>query len=138
MWSAPGTLKTFYLLLSCFREKYVLVPQASTSTGAWGVCLCISRIRQSETKNLSTPFPQTARHDRRPKVRKAAMAATVELLRLHAGKRVWVLGRQVADFSNNVLAACTASDCLPTLHLLGFLQEVRFVDGCVVCPSIST
>lgn len=89
-------------------------------------------------KNLSTPFPQTARHDRRPKVRKAAMAATVELLRLHAGKRVWALGLQVADFSNNVLAACTASDCLPTLHLLGFLQEVRFVDGYVVCPSIST
>lgn len=66
------------------------------------------------------------------------MAATVELLRLHASKRVWALGRQVADFSNNVLGACTASDCLPTLHLLGFLQEVRFVRGCLVCCVGST
>lgn len=66
------------------------------------------------------------------------MAATVELLRLHAGKRAWALGRQVADFSNNVLAACTASDCLPTLHLLGFLQEVRaaarmWTEGKCIC-----
>lgn len=61
------------------------------------------------------------------------MAATVDMLRLHAGKRAWTLGQQVADFSNNVLAACTASDCLPTLHLLGFLQEVkeREKDGAV-------
>ena len=79
-WSSPGLLKTFFGLLSCFREK-------------------------------------------RPKVRKAAMQATVELLRLHAGKKVWVLGKQVTDFSVNVLEACTASDCVPTLHLLGFLQE---------------
>ena len=79
-WSSPGLLKTFFGLLSCFREK-------------------------------------------RPKVRKAAMQATVELLRLHVGKKVWVLGKQVTDFSVNVLEACTASDCVPTLHLLGFLQE---------------
>lgn len=61
------------------------------------------------------------------------MAATVELLRLHAGKRAWALGRQVADFSNNVLAACTASDCLPSLHLLGFLQEVGAAGCLFVC-----
>ncbi|KAM3578045.1 hypothetical protein VYU27_000145 [Nannochloropsis oceanica] len=79
-WSSPGLLKTFFGLLSCFREK-------------------------------------------RPKVRKAAMQATVELLRLHAEKKVWVLGKQVTEFSGNVLEACTASDCVPTLHLLGFLQE---------------
>ena len=79
-WSSPGLLKTFFGLLSCFREK-------------------------------------------RPKVRKAAMQATVELLGLHAERKVWVLGKQVTEFSVNVLESCTASDCVPTLHLLGFLQE---------------
>ena len=32
---------------------------------------------------------------------------------------------QVADFARSVLTSCTANDCLPSLHLLGFLQEVR-------------
>lgn len=44
---------------------------------------------------------------------------------------------QVADFSKGVLSSCTANDVVPSLHLLGFLQEVghtrRTLDWRVGC-----
>lgn len=124
LWSSPSTLKTFYVLLSYFREKCVHQLCGFVST-VYRRC-----VQLCGAHGHGCVFPNPlAVTIRRPKVRKAAMAATVEMLRLHAGKRVWALGRQVADFSNSVLAACTASDCLPTLHLLGFLQEVSGPDG---------
>lgn len=62
---------------------------------------------------------------RRPKVRKAAYAATVDILTVHARHKCTSLANQVGDFSLGVLAGCTTCDSIPTLHLLGFLQEVR-------------
>lgn len=61
--------------------------------------------------------------ERRPRIRKAAMHAILELLRLHASRKLWVLSKQVSDFSAVVLEGCTVSDSVPTLHLLGFLAE---------------
>jgi hypothetical protein len=77
-----------------------------------------------------TPLPTLCR---RPKVRKAAASCIVDLLKAHAARRVTALAKQVADFSANVLGACTVSDCVPTLQLLGLLQEVSPVArfGCL-------
>ena len=60
------------------------------------------------------------------------MGSTVDLLRLHSSKKVKTLGKQVADFSKDILASCTANDSLATLHLLSFLQE-----GLVYLPEDS-
>jgi len=48
----------------------------------------------------------------------------VEILQLHHKAKCTSLANQMGDFAVGVLSGCTASVNVPTLHLLGFLQEV--------------
>lgn len=72
--------------------------------------------------------------DSRPKIRKTAQQGISDILHFHLESKCDALALHLAQFTENVLKSCTASDETKTLQLLGFLKVILpYLPSAIIC-----